>query len=59
MYVLLVKDETNFNNNNEILQNVSNTIKQIINGEVIYNEQYLKAEAKSTQNKAFILFINE
>ena len=34
MYVLLVKDETNFNNNNEILQNVSNTIKQIINGEV-------------------------
>ena len=59
MYVLLVKDETNFNNNNEILQNVSNTIKQIINGEVIYNEQYLKAEAKSAQNKAFILFINE
>ena len=35
MYVLLVKDETNFNNNNEILPNVSNTIKEIINGEVI------------------------
>ena len=35
MYVLLVKDETNFNNNNEILSNVSNTIKEIINGEVI------------------------
>ena len=34
MYVLLVKDETNLNNNNEILQKVSNTIKQIINGEV-------------------------
>ena len=35
MYVLLVKDETNFNNNNEILPNVSNTNKEIINGEVI------------------------
>ena len=34
MYVLLVKDETNLNNNNEILQKVSNAIKQIINGEV-------------------------
>ena len=33
--------------------------KNKINTELMHNKKYLKAEKKSTQKKAFIVFVNE
>ena len=40
----------------KIWENVSNIIKKI-NGELISNKKYLKAEKDSTQKKAFNVFM--
>ena len=41
----------------KIWEKVSNIIKSKFNSELIYNKKYLKAEKKSTQKKAFNVFI--
>ena len=54
----MIKDDNIFDKYMTIWEKVSNTIKKI-NSKLIYNNKYLKAEKKSTQNKAFNFFINQ
>ena len=55
----LLKDENFFDKYNEIWEKVINIIKYKVNWKLIYDKRLLKAENKSTQKRAFIVFINE
>ena len=54
----LIKEEKVFIEYMEILEKVSNIIKNKFNSDLIYSKKYLKAE-KKTQNEAFNVYMHQ
>ena len=53
-----IEDEKFFDKYMEILEKVSNIIKNKFNSELIYNKKYLKPKQNSTQKRPFNVFID-